>query len=87
MQWEREQLAAEGYCSFSDDEDAPAGANGPGLPEVELITSTSNAYVKHLVRLRTSASYRRGVWRVLLVERELVEEAAGAWGGGRAGGG
>ncbi|KAG2482193.1 hypothetical protein HYH03_018856 [Edaphochlamys debaryana] len=77
MQWEREQRAAEGYCSSSDDEDAPAGAKGPGLPEVELITSTSNAYVKHLVRLRTSASYRRGVRRVLLVGRELVEEAAG----------
>ncbi|KAG2492934.1 hypothetical protein HYH03_008843 [Edaphochlamys debaryana] len=82
MQWEREQRAAEGYCSSSDDEDAPAGAKGPGLPEVELITSTSNAYVKHLVKLRTSAPYRRGVRRVLLVGRELVEEAAGEGGRG-----
>ncbi|GLI63703.1 hypothetical protein VaNZ11_006752, partial [Volvox africanus] len=63
---------------YGADPDAQhAASHGPGLPEVDMISSSSNAYVKHLVRLRSSASYRKGLRRGLLVGTELLKEAAG----------
>ena len=46
-------------------------------PSVSEISSTSNAYVKHCVRLRSSSRYRQEAGRCLLVGQELLEEAAG----------
>ena len=46
-------------------------------PSVSEISSTSNAYVKHCVRLRSSSRYRQETGRCLLVGRDLLEEAAG----------
>ena len=46
-------------------------------PSVTEISSTSNAYVKHCVRLRSSSRYRQEAGRCLLVGRDLLEEAAG----------
>lgn len=45
--------------------------------QVEHISSTANAYIKHCVRLRTSAKYRAEAGRFLLAGRELLGEAAG----------
>ncbi|KXZ52683.1 hypothetical protein GPECTOR_9g729 [Gonium pectorale] len=54
------------------------GPQAPGLPQVDTITSPANAYVKHLVRLRTSGPYRREQRRAVLVGSELIAEAAGS---------
>ncbi len=43
----------------------------------ESITSTSNAYVKHCVKLREKARYRREQGRLLLVGSTIVQELAG----------
>ncbi|KAG1679823.1 hypothetical protein FOA52_012736 [Chlamydomonas sp. UWO 241] len=59
---------------------AAAAGSGSGAPEAlpaPRITSTSNEYVKHCVRLRTSARYRADAGRCLLVGSELLREAAG----------
>ncbi|GIM15690.1 hypothetical protein Vretimale_18435, partial [Volvox reticuliferus] len=61
----------------ADPGDQHAISRGPGLPEVDMISSSSNAYVKHLVRLRSSAPYRRELRRGLLVGLELLKEASG----------
>ncbi|GIL51885.1 hypothetical protein Vafri_7793, partial [Volvox africanus] len=63
------------YRAHSDAQQA--ASHGPGLPEVERISSPSNAYVKHLVRLRSSGTYRRELRRGLLVGTELLKEASG----------
>jgi TrmH family RNA methyltransferase len=48
----------------------------PDLPVQNVITSTANSYVKHLVKLRTSPQYRSEAQRVLLVSSELIAEAS-----------
>lgn len=48
----------------------------PDLPGQKSITSASNSYVKHLVKLRTSSQYRSQAQRVLLVSEELIVEAS-----------
>ena len=50
----------------------------PEFPSQNIITSTSNAYVKHLVSLRSKSQYRSSVQRILLVSTELISEAASA---------
>lgn len=46
----------------------------PPVPIVSTITSTSNAYIKHCVKLRTSDKYRKQQHRVLLAGQQLIEE-------------
>lgn len=46
-------------------------------PVEELITSTTNPFVKHCVRLREKARYRREQGRLLLVGSTIVRELAG----------
>ncbi|GLC77281.1 hypothetical protein PLESTF_001914900 [Pleodorina starrii] len=76
--YERDRdMDEQGEYGRDAEEERRSGARGPGLPEVDLISSPSNAYVKHLVRLRSSAPYRREMRRVVLVGAELLHEAAG----------
>jgi hypothetical protein len=59
---------------------ASAGVDGGGggsLPLSASITSPQNDYVKHVVRLRTSAKYRAEANRCLLVGKELIREFTG----------
>ncbi|GBF90560.1 hypothetical protein Rsub_03132 [Raphidocelis subcapitata] len=56
---------------------APAGRAPPPPPE-ETITSTANAYVKHCVKLRERARYRRERGRLLLVGSTVLRELAAA---------
>ena len=54
--------SASPHHANSSDDEGPSTSGQPGgvpLPEVGYITSTANTYVKHLVKLRTSARYRR----------------------------
>ena len=64
---------------------APCGGpaeSAPVLPpSVTEIISPTNPYVKHCVKLRTSARYRQETGRCLLVGRGLLEEAVGEEGG------
>ncbi|EFJ41030.1 hypothetical protein VOLCADRAFT_99057 [Volvox carteri f. nagariensis] len=67
----------EAYGSSTRTAVLPSSSQGPDLPEVHFISSASNNYVKHLVRLRSNVSYRREVRRGLLVGAELLQEVAG----------
>lgn len=49
----------------------------PAPPHTGLITSTSNRYVKHCVRLRTDGRYRRRVGRLILPGSLLLQELQG----------
>lgn len=46
----------------------------PPVPIVPKITSTSNSYIKHCVKLRTNDKYRKQHRRVLLSSQNLIEE-------------
>lgn len=46
----------------------------PPVPIVSSITSASNPYVKHCVKLRTNDKYRKQQSRVLLSSHHLIEE-------------
>ncbi len=79
----RRSFATDGGGSGASDDDQAA----PELPPLSVakISSAANPYVKHLAKLRTSASYRGAVGRCLLVGKELLQEAAGARGEGGGG--
>lgn len=55
----------------------PASAISMPLPLSETITSTSNAYIKHCVKLRDSNKYRQQQRRLLLVGLTLIRELTG----------
>jgi hypothetical protein len=73
--------AAAAGASRASSSAAAGGTPASRLAE-ESITSTANAYVKHCVRLRSSARYRREQGRLLLVGSTIVRELAGAASGG-----
>ena len=52
-------------------------AAAPERPLVDRITSPSNPYIKHCVRLRTNSDYRKKMGRVLLVGSVLLRELMG----------
>jgi hypothetical protein len=49
----------------------------PEVPSTSYITSSSNDYVKHCVKLRVNSKYRAEVRRFLLIGQELISEAVG----------
>lgn len=50
----------------------------PDLPSQDTITSTSNAYIKHIINLRSKTQYRSEVQRLVLVTSLLIREASQA---------
>lgn len=51
----------------------------PALPAAgSMLSSPTNPYIKHAVRLRESSRYRQNVGRLLLVGDTLLSELAGA---------
>lgn len=54
-----------------------AGNAAPSVPIVSTITSVSNPYVKHCVKLRINDRYRKQQNRVLLSNHYLIEEQLG----------
>lgn len=71
--WQQTRARASGGRDSDGARPPPASA-----PPEESITSTANAYVKHCVKLRERARYRREQGRLLLVGSTLVRELAGA---------
>ena len=78
------RAGARGLCrpassSSSSSASASAEADGEGATPARL-SSTAGAYVRHLEKLRASASYRREQRRVLVVGRTVIREVARALG-------
>lgn len=51
----------------------------PCLPHTGCITSVTNRYVKHCVRLRTDGKYRRSIGRLVLPGSQLLQELQGGF--------
>ena len=61
------------FSSASNAEERVPGEDGDGAAR---LSSTSGAYVKHLEKLRSSASYRREQGRVVVVGQTVVKEVS-----------
>ena len=72
------RAGARGLCRPASSS-ASAEADGEGATPARL-SSTAGAYVRHLEKLRASASYRREQGRVLVVGRTVIREVARALG-------
>lgn len=66
-----------GHATRHTQEPSTPDQGAEPLPSMDKITSTANNYVKHCVKLRTSAKYRSESGRFLLSGPELLKEAAG----------